>query len=70
MIRAAFNVSAAHRMSFDEFLGAIERGREPSEEAVAKLASQHLLGAAVGLLNALWTCSWTPVGPDRTWMGL
>jgi hypothetical protein len=41
MIRAAFNVSAAHRLALDEYLAAIERGREPSEEAVAKFASRR-----------------------------
>lgn len=41
MIRAAFNVSAAHRLALDEYLAAIERGREPSEEAVAKFASKR-----------------------------
>jgi hypothetical protein len=33
MIQAAFNVSAAHRFALDEYLAAIEEGREPSEEA-------------------------------------
>jgi hypothetical protein len=40
MIQAAFNVSAAHRMALDEYLAAIEEGREPSEEARARFASQ------------------------------
>jgi hypothetical protein len=41
MIQAAFNVSAAHRFALDEYLAAIEEGREPSEEAVARFASQR-----------------------------
>lgn len=41
MIRAAFNVSAAHRLALDEYLVAIERGREPSEEAVALFTSRR-----------------------------
>ena len=41
MIQAAFNVSAAHRFALDEYLAAIEEGREPSEEARARFASQR-----------------------------
>lgn len=40
MIQAAFNVSAAHRFALDEYLAAIEEGREPSEEARARFASR------------------------------
>lgn len=39
MIKAAFNASAAHSLALDEYLEAIEQGREPSEEARAKFAS-------------------------------
>jgi hypothetical protein len=41
MIKAAFNSSAAHSLALEEYLAAIEQGREPSEEAVAKFASQE-----------------------------
>jgi hypothetical protein len=41
MIRSAFNVSTAHRLALAEYLAAIEQGREPSEEAVVKFASQR-----------------------------
>jgi hypothetical protein len=41
MIKAAFNVSAAHRLALDEYLAAIEQGREPSEEARVKFASKQ-----------------------------
>jgi hypothetical protein len=40
-LKAAFNLSAAHSWAFEEYLAAIERGREPSEEALAKFASQQ-----------------------------
>ena len=41
MIKAAFNASAAHSLALDEYLAAIEQGREPSEEAVAKFAARQ-----------------------------
>jgi hypothetical protein len=41
MIKAAFNVSSAHSLALDEYLAAIEQGREPSEEARARFASQQ-----------------------------
>jgi hypothetical protein len=41
MIKAAFNTSAAHSLALDEYLDAIEQGREPSEEAVARFASKR-----------------------------
>lgn len=41
MLKAAFNASAAHGWAFEEYLVAIEEGRGPSEEAVAKFASQR-----------------------------
>ena len=41
MLKAAFNASAAHGWAFEEYLAAIEEGREPSEEAVARFASQR-----------------------------
>lgn len=47
MIRAAFNVSAAHRLALDEYITAIEQGREPSEEAIASFASREHTGKPV-----------------------
>jgi len=44
MLKAAFNASAAHGWAFEEYLAAIEQGREPSEEAVARFASQQESG--------------------------
>src|SRR5205085_3856688 len=44
VLKAAFNASAAHSWAFDEYLAAIEQGREPSEEAVARFASQRESG--------------------------
>src|ERR1051325_9823264 len=44
MLKAAFNASAAHSWAFEEYLAAIEQGREPSEEAVARFASQRETG--------------------------
>jgi hypothetical protein len=41
VLKAAFNLSAAHSWAFEEYLAAIERGREPSEEALAHFASQQ-----------------------------
>src|SRR5438105_11438383 len=41
MLKACFNASAAHSWAFEEYLAAIEQGREPSEEAVARFASQR-----------------------------
>jgi len=41
ILKAAFNLSAAHSWAFEEYLAAIERGREPSEEALAHFASQQ-----------------------------
>jgi len=41
MIKAAFNTSAAHSLALDEYLAAIEQGREPSEEARVKFASKQ-----------------------------
>lgn len=41
MIKAAFNVSAAHSLALDEYIAAIEEGRWPSEEAVARFSSQR-----------------------------
>jgi hypothetical protein len=40
-LKAAFNLSAAHSWAFEEYLAAIEQGREPSEEALARFASQQ-----------------------------
>ena len=40
-LKAAFNISAAHSWAFEEYLAAIEKGREPSEEALAHFASQQ-----------------------------
>jgi hypothetical protein len=41
VLKAAFNLSAAHSWAFDEYLAALESGREPSEEALARFASQQ-----------------------------
>src|SRR5437868_2700121 len=44
MLKAAFNASAAHSWAFEEYLAAIEHGREPSEAAVARFASRRESG--------------------------
>src|SRR5437868_8586091 len=44
MLKAAFNASAAHSWAFEEYVAAIEQGREPSEEAVARFASRRESG--------------------------
>jgi hypothetical protein len=41
VLKAAFNLSAAHSWAFEEYLAAIEQGRGPSEEALAHFASQQ-----------------------------
>jgi hypothetical protein len=52
MLKAAFNASAAHSWAFEEYLAAIEQGREPSEEAVARFASQRESGDQPAALEA------------------